>query len=323
MKAVVLTRYGSPKFLQVNEVAKPQIKDNEVLIKVKASTVTRADTMMRQANPFISRLILGFFKPRKNIVGTGFAGVVVEAGNSVTQFKEGDEVFGESGVNFGANAEYVSVAADGVIALKPTDLSFEEAATISDGALTSLNFLKNIANLQPGQKILINGASGSLGVAAVQLAKYYGAEVTGVCGPTNVELVKSLGADHVINYRETDFTKNGEKYDIIYDTVRKTTHAKSKGSLTEKGIYMSPVLKLKLLWNMILTSKSKTKKAKFTATGLQPAEGLRELLSELKTIIKAGKYKVIIDRRYKLEQAPEAHQYVDLGRKKGNVVIVV
>ncbi len=323
MKAVVMKGYGSPDVLQVEEVAKPTPEANEVLIKIYASTVTKADTMMRQANPFISRFFLGFTKPKNPMTGTGFAGVIEAVGESVTLFQRGDAVFGETGVKFSANAEYVAIPEDGVVAKKPDTLSFEEAATMTDGPLTSLNFLKVLAEIQPGQKVLINGASGSLGTAAVQLAKAFGAEVTGVCGPTNVELVESLGADHVIDYSEVDFTKTGQTYDVIYDTVGKSSFSRAKGALTPNGVYLSPVLGLSLLLQMIKTAVVGGKKAKFSATGLLPIPELRELVNELKTIVAAGKLRTVIDRRYSLAQTAEAHRYVDTGHKKGNVVIQI
>ena len=247
----------------------------------------------------------------------------MEIGKAVTRFKVGDAVFGETGVNFGANAEYVCAPEDGVLLRKPDTISYEDAATLSDGPLTSMNFLKEMAKIKKGQKVLINGASGSLGTAAVQLAKYFGAEVTGVCGPNNIELVKSLGADRVIDYSSDDFTRNGETYDIIYDTVGKLSFSRCKGSLSENGIYLSPVLGLGLLFQMIKTSLFGTKKALFSATGLRPAAELRPLLQEIKEFIETGHLTLIIDKCFPLEQTVEAHRYVDTGHKKGNVVLVV
>ena len=323
MKAVVCTTYGSPDVLQLREVDKPIPKENEVLVQVQASTVTAADTMMRKADPFISRFFLGFTKPNNPITGTGFAGIVEEIGSSVQQFKAGDAVFGETGVDFSANAEYVCVSETGVLAKKPANMTFEEAATICDGPLTSLNFLKNLGNIQAGQKVLINGASGSLGTAAVQLAKHFGAEVSGVCSTANVELVQALGADQVIDYTKIDFTRAGQTYDIIFDTIGKSSFSRSKSVLKPTGLYLSPVLGLSLLLQMMQTSIIGTKKAKFSATGLLPVPELRKMLDELKEIIEAGQLKSVIDRRYALEQAAEAHRYVDTGRKKGNVVLTV
>lgn len=321
MKAIVLTRYGSPDNLEMQEVSIPIPKDQEVLVKVAATTATTADTMMRKATPFISRFFLGFFRPRKAITGTGFAGEIVKVGKEVTHFQVGDQVLGETGTDFGANAEYVSVSEKGVVAKMPSNLSFEEAATLTDGPLTSINFLRNLGKIKSGQKVLINGASGSLGTAAVQLAKYYGAKVTGVSSAKNAEMVQSLGADHVIDYHRTDFTNTGEQYDIIFDTVGKSSFSQSKKALKANGIYLSPVLDISLLFQMLRTSKSR-KKAVFSATGLLPQEELRQLLGEVIGIIEGGYLKPVIDRKYPLEKAVEAHRYVDTGRKRGNVVLL-
>lgn len=322
MKAIVLTKYGSPDNLEVQEVARPVPKDNEVLIKVTASTVTAADTMMRKADPFISRFFLGFFRPSKAVTGTGFAGKIVATGKEVTRFKTGDQVLGETGIDFGANAEYVSLSEDAVITHLPANMSYDEAATLTDGPLTSINFLKNLGEIKSGQKVLINGASGSLGTAAVQLAKYYGAEVTGVASARNEAFVKSLGANHFIDYTTTDFTKTGMQYDIIFDTVGKSNYGKSKKALTSNGRYLSPVLSVPLLLQMIWTAKMSQKKAIFSATGLLPHKELKALLEEVIELIEGGYLKSVVDRRFPLEEAPDAHRYVDTGRKRGNVVLL-
>ncbi|MFZ1806194.1 MAG: NAD(P)-dependent alcohol dehydrogenase [Cyclobacteriaceae bacterium] len=323
MKAIITKKYGSPEVLQLKDIVKPKPKANEVLVRIHASSVTAADTMMRRGKPFYGRLFIGLLKPNNPISGTGFAGIVEAVGKDVTHFTEGDAVFGESVLGAGTNAEYVCVAENGVIISKPANISFEEAASICDGPLTSINFLKNLASIQPGQKVLINGASGSLGSAAVQLAKYYEAEVTGVCSTTNIELVRSLGADHVIDYTQQDFTKSGVQYDVIYDTVGKSTFSKAKKVLTTDGAYISPVLNFTLLIQMIWTSVIGKKKAKFSATGILPVPALRDLLYELRAMICAGYLKSIIDRAYSLEQIAEAHTYVDNGHKRGNVVLAI
>lgn len=323
MQAAVLTRYGSPDFIQIQEVQKPVPKANEVLVKVHATTVTAADTMMRRAEPAIARLFLGFSRPRNNIMGTGFAGRVVAVGADVKEFEIGDEVFGETGVGFSANAEYIAVTEDGVIDWMPPNISFEEAATMTDGPLTSFNFLKNLAQIKAGQSVLIIGASGSLGTAAMQLAKHFGAHVTGVASTRNLELVKSLGADEVVDYTQTDFTKTGKKYDLIFDTVGKSSFSKSKNSLTENGMYLSPVLRFSLLLQMMWTSVFSCKKAKFDATGLRPRRLLRVDLEELGELVETGQLRIIIDKKYPLAKAAEAHRYVDTGRKRGNVVLLV
>ena len=323
MKAIVSTKYGSPDVLQLKEVEKPIPKDHEVLIRVRAASVTAADGMMRKGIPFYGRLFIGLMRPNNPIPGTGFAGVIEAVGKEVKLFKEGDSVFGETGVGFSTNAEYVCVPEEGVLTTLPNNMSYEEAAPVCDGALTSLSFLKDIGKIQSGQRVLINGASGSLGSSAVQIAKNFGAEVTGVCSTTNLEMVKSLGAEKVIDYTKEDFIKTGQIYDIIFDTVGKSSFSCCKDSLRENGVYLSPVLGLPLLFQMIWTSKVGSKKAKFSATGLRPVSELRALLSELKESIEEGKIKSVIDRSYPLEQTAEAHRYVDKGHKKGNVVITV
>lgn len=323
MKATICTKYGSPDVLQFTEVPKPTPGENEILVKVHAASVTAADGMIRKGTPFYGRFFIGLMKPKMPIPGTGFAGVIESVGKNVTQYKEGDRVFGETGLGFSAQAEYVCVAEESVLKTMPTNLSFEEAAPVCDGALTSMNFLKVLANIRRGQKVLIIGASGSLGSSAVQLARHFGAEVTGVCSTTNVKMVKSLGAGKVIDYSVEDFTKAGKTYDIIYDTVGKSSFSRCKSSLREDGVYVSPVLGFPLLLQMLWTSKIGRKKAKFSATGILPASKLRALLQEVKELIEAGVLRSVIDRRYPLEQAAEAHRYVDQGHKKGNVVLLL
>ncbi len=321
MKAIVNTKYGSPEVLKLQELAKPIPKKNEILIKVYASSVTRADTMMRQGKPYIGRLFLGLRKPKTLITGTGFSGIIEAVGNKVSLFKEGEAVFGESIFAAGTNAEYVCVAEDGIVATKPDTMKHIEAASVCDGALTSMNFLKNLGEIKPGQKVLIHGASGSLGTAAVQLAKYFGAEVTAVCSSPNFALVKSLGADHTIDYTQEDFTKNKLQYDIIYDTVSKISYPNCCYSLTPNGVYMSPVLSISLLFQMMLTSMFSKRKAKFSATGILPVKELSQMLTELCVIIELEKLKTVIDTTYTLEQIVEAHAYVEQGHKKGNIVL--
>lgn len=322
MKAIICTRYGGPEVLELQEIAMPTPKANEVLVRVKASAVTAADGMMRKGVPYYGRLIMGFTKPKYPVTGTGFAGEVIATGKAVTQFEVGDMVFGESVFGAGANATYLCIAEDAVLTTLPSNLSYEAAATVCDGPLTSLNLLRDVAGIKAGQKVLIIGASGSLGTAGVQLAKYFGAEVTGVCSTKNVAMVKSLGADHVIDYTETDFTQNGQTYDLIYDTVGKSSFKESKDSLSPEGTYLSPVLSLPLLFQMMSTSIVGAKKVKFAATGMRPAAELRPMLEELQKLLAAGTLKMIIDRRYLLERVVIAHEYVDQGHKKGNVVLL-
>lgn len=323
MKAIVSVRYGGPEVLQLQTVDKPIPKADEVRIKIRAASVTRAETMMRTGYPLLGRLFMGLTKPKNAISGTGFAGEVDAIGAKVSGFKKGDQVFGESLQHFGTYAEYVCIKEEGIITKKPESLSYEEAAVMGDGPITSWNFLKKVTNVQPGQRILINGASGSLGTAAVQLAKHFGAIVTGVCSARNIEMVKSLGADEVIDYTAVDFTQNGQTYDIIYDTVGKSSFSDCKKSLTPKGAYISPVLDASLLLQMLRTSLFGGKKALFSATGTLSTATIRLFLQEIKELIMAKKLKSIIDKRYTLEQTPEAHQYLDTGRKRGNVVLLL
>lgn len=321
MKAIVSTQYGAPEVLQLQEVSTPTPTENEVLIRIHAASVTAADSMMRKGSPYIGRLFLGLRKPNNPIPGTGLAGKIEAVGKSVTRFRVGDEVFGESIATFGAYAEYVCLPEDGLITTKPAHMTYEQLAGICDGALTSLNLLREQANIQEGQKVLIIGASGSLGTAAVQLAKNFGTEVTGICSGKNVDMVKSLGADHVIDYSITDFTKNGQTYDIIYDTVGKSSFSKSKDSLTEKGIYLSPVLDFPNIFQLLKTSLFGSKKVKFDATGARPVPQLKGMLEELRVMLEAKKLTSIVDKRYSLAQVAEAHSYVDTGHKRGNVVL--
>jgi len=278
---------------------------------------------MREGSPFIGRFFIGLMKPKNPITGTGLAGKVEAVGKDVKQFKKGDQVFGESVLGSGTNAEFVCVHEEGVLATLPNNMTYEESAPVCDGALTSLSFLKDIGKIQSGQRVLVNGASGSLGSSAVQIAKYFSAEVTGVCSTTNLEMVKSLGADKVIDYTKEDFTKGGQTYDIIFDTIGKRSFSQCKGSLTPKGVYLSPVLGLPLSFQMLWTSMTGSKKAKFSATGIRPKSELRMLLKELKEAIEAGKLKSVMDRCYPLEQTARAHSYVGKRHKKGNVVITV
>jgi NADPH:quinone reductase-like Zn-dependent oxidoreductase len=316
MKAIVYTKFGPPEVLHLQEVEKPAPKDNEVLIKILATTVVKEDPDMR-ASPGFN----GFLKPRNPILGQELAGEIESIGRDVTRFKSGDQVFGFD--MFGAYAEYKCMPENGALAIKPVNLSYEEAATVPNGALTALPFLRDKGAIQSGQTVLIYGASGSVGVAGVQLAKYYGAEVTGVCSSANLEWVKSLGADRVIDYTREDFTENGKTYDIIFDTVGKRSFSECKGSLTDEGIYLStvptPVIMLQALW----TAKLGSKKVKFTAAGLRPASEKIKDLVFLAELIEAGKIKPVIDRCYPLEQIAEAHRYVEKGHKKGNVVITL
>lgn len=321
MKAVVSTGYGGPEILQLQTVSIPVPGDDDVLVQIKAASITTAETMMRTGYPLIGRLFTGIRKPKNRISGTGFAGVVVAVGDKVTNFDVGDRVFGESLDTFGTYAQYICVASGGIVDHIPENISYEEAAVVGDGPVTSLNFLKNLCKLQPQSSVLIIGASGSLGTAAIQLAKYYGAIVTGVCSDKNTALVKSLGADKVINYEVEDFTQNGLTYDIIYDTVGKSSYAACKDSLSHDGIYMSPVLSLGLLFQMLWTSFASNKKAKFAATGMLPHHTIQMYLQEIGSLMAVGKLKNIVSRRFAIGEIPDAHREIERGHKIGNFVV--
>jgi len=317
MKAVICTNYGLPEVLQIREVEKPTPGKNEILVKIRATSVTSGDARIRRADPFIIRLIFGFKKPRRSILGIVVAGEIETVGKEVSQFKPGDQVFGTTGMAFGTYAEYVCVAEDGVLALKPKDMTYEEAAAIPFGATASLHFLRK-AKIKKGHKILIYGASGALGTAAIQLAKYYGAEVTAVCSTSNLEMVLKLGADMVIDYTKKDFTKNGERYDIIYDTVGKSSYSESLKSLNKNGTM--------LLANAGLSSTIKGLLTSLLGGKNVIAGIIKETAADMniiKELIDSGHLKAVIDKSLPLEQISHAHALVDGGHKKGNVVITI
>ncbi len=330
MKAIVYTQYGSPDVLQLKEIAKPTPKDNEVLVKIYATTVNFGDIMARnfkEVTPsqffmplFLwipARLAFGISKPRKHILGNEFAGEIVAVGQTVKRFKVGDPVFGYRGQSMGTNAEYVCVPEDGLVTTKPSNMTYEEAAAVPYGALTALNLLRKV-NIQRGQKVLINGASGGIGSYALQLAKYYDAEVTGVCSTPGLEYVKALGADKVIDYTREDFTQSGETYDLILDVLGKSSFSKSKSALKPNGRLMYTSFKMKQVFQMLWTSIIGAKKVICALSGES-----REDLVLIKNLVEAGKIKAVIDRCYPLEQVAEAHRYVETGHKKGNVIITM
>ena len=322
MKAIVHTKYGPPDELQLKEVEKPIPGDNEVLIKINATTVTTTDcnarnfTFVPGSFMLFARLMFGFKKPRIKILGIDLAGEIEAIGKDVKLFKAGDQVFGSPGTKFGGHAEYCCVPENGALAKKPADLSWEEAAAISLAGNTALFFIRDLAKIQPGQTILIHGASGAIGTYAVQLAKYYGAVVTGVCSATNAALVKSLGADKVIDYTKEDFTKSLERYDFVFSVVGKTTFSQCKGILKPKGIYLENMMEIKDFLEVLWTSLTGGKKIK-GGVSMERADNLNFFVE----LIESGKLNPVIDKVYPLERTAEAFQYVEQGHKKGNVVI--
>ncbi|MRN52298.1 NAD(P)-dependent alcohol dehydrogenase [Paenibacillus monticola] len=320
MKAIVCTQYGSPDVLQLKEVDVPTPKDDEVRIRIHAAVVTPSDCAFRKADPFMVRFLYGLRRPKYAILGVELSGEIEAVGKNVKLFKPGDQVFGVSPRTFGAHAEYKCLPESDPLALKPANMTYEEAVGICDGALTALIFLRDTAEIQRGQKILINGASGSVGAYAVQLAKIFGAEVTGVCSTTNVDLVKSLGADKVIDYTTEDFTKSALTYDVIFDAVGKSSYSRCNRSLTQSGVFLSTAPTLGIMLQMLWTSKIGSKKAMFTAAGLKQN---KENLVFLRELVEAGKLQSVIDRHFPLEQSAKAHRYVEQGHKKGNVIITI
>ncbi|MEL6842351.1 MAG: NAD(P)-dependent alcohol dehydrogenase [Bacteroidota bacterium] len=320
MKAIIQSQYGGPEVLSLQEVNKPQPGPTEVLIKVVASSITTADSMMMTGKPYIGRLLLGIAKPKYPIPGTGFAGVIEAVGAEVSRYQIGEEVFGESIKVFGTQAQYLCLPEDDLFMHKPASISFEEAATVGDGVMTSLNFLQLVTTVIPGKRVLINGAAGSLGSAAVQIAVHYGAQVTAVCSTKNIDFVKSLGAHQVIDYTKEDFTKRKNQFDIIYDTVGKSSFSAAKESLTKDGIYASPVLDGKLLLQVLWTSLFGSKKAKFSATGAISLQAKRQIQATARNLMSLGKVKPFISKTFRLEEFREAHRLIASGHKKGNIV---
>ena len=321
MKAVVCTKYGAPDVLQVMDVEKPVPKDNEVLIRVYAVVATPSDCAFRKGEPVVVRVFTGLSKPKQPIPGDLLAGEIEAVGERVTRFKKGDRVLGSTGTAFAAHAEYSCVPEDGGLAIMPANMTFDDAAAICDGGMTALPFIEEKAHAGSGMSILINGASGSLGTFAVQLAKGFGASVTGVCSTANLELVRSLGADRVIDYTQEDFTTSGGTYDVVFDAVAKSSFSRCAGLLNPGGLYLTtfptPAVLLRMLW----TSVRGGKRAMFVATGMRTTAEKQRDLHRLNELYEAGKIKAVIDRRYPPEQMAEAHRYVEQGHKKGSVVI--
>lgn len=325
MKAVVYHEYGGPEVLQLADVPKPSPAADEILIRVHATSVTTGDVNLRGFTFIpagmrgLTRLAFGIRKPRQSILGVEFAGEVAEVGADVSEFAVGDAVFGLTGGGFGAYAEYKTMAAHKCVVKKPASLSYEAAASFPNGALTAYTFLKKMANVQPGQRVLVNGASGSVGSAGVQLAVAFGAEVTGVCSTRNIELVQSLGAQHVIDYTQTDFTQNGETYDVIFDTVGKSSFAAAKNALSANGLYLASAGGLREIGQALRTSLFGS--AKKVKAGV--SSDSKDDLATVTALLENGKIRPIIDQTFSFDEIVEAHRYVDTGRKRGNVVITV
>lgn len=315
MKAATYSKYGAPEVLQITEIAKPGPKDNEILVKIHATAVTSGDSRLRKADPFAVRFLFGLFKPKKSVLGGVLSGTIEAVGKNVRAFEVGDEVFGSSFPDFGAYAEYISLSETAPLAKKPVNMRHEEAAALPFGGLTAWHYLQK-ANIQPGQKVLIYGASGAVGTAAVQIAKYLGAEVTGVCSTANLEMVKSLGADHVIDYTKTGFEKTLGQYDVVYETVNKASFSTCIDAVKNRGTL---ILGASMLGGMLRGAWTAATSDKKVIFGVATETAAAVLL--LKKMAEEGHLKAVIDQKYPLEQIAAAHGYVDKGHKKGNVVI--
>ncbi len=321
MKAVLYKKYGSPDVLELGELEKPTPGDNEVLVKISATTVTMVDSIFRRGDQFFARMATGPMKPKQPVLGTEFCGEVEAVGKSVKNFKPGDVVFGDSTNGSGTHAEYICLTQDGAFIHKPANISAQEAAGVAYGALTALPFIRDNGKVKSGDKVLINGASGAVGSFAVQFAKHYGADVTAVCSTANVNMVKELGADTVIDYKKEDFTRKAATYDVVFDAVGKTSFSQSKKALKPGGIFLTTVVGFPILLQMLRTSIIGNKKAAIAFTGLRSLPDKVKDLQLIKEMIEQNKLKVTIDRQFPLEQIAEAHRYVDAGHKKGNVVV--
>jgi len=315
MKAVVYEKYGSPDVLELREIAKPSVADDEVLVKVHAASIQQTDINFRTGTPFLARVLAGLFKPRNQILGCDYSGTVEATGKNVDEYSIGDEVYGQLNKRTGTHAEYVSVSMK-EISPKPKNLNFVEAASVGVAGTMALQCLRDHGEIQQGQKVLVNGASGGIGTFAVQIAKSYGTEVTGVCSTANLEMVKSIGADHVIDYTKEDFTERVDEYDIIFDAVRKNTYANCKNALTQKGIYVTTEFGPTIMLQMKMNSNPNGKRMVGMLLNVDPQD-----LVVLTELIEAGKIKPVIDRTYPLEEIADAHRYVEKGHAKGKVIM--
>ncbi len=322
MKAIVNTKYGTPEVLKIQEVNKPVPGDNEVLIKVHAAVVSSVDCTFRRGEPYFARLYFGLTKPRTKIQGTEFAGRVESVGKDVTRFKAGEKVIGSPSAAFGAHAEYLSMAENGALAFMPANLSYAEAAGMCEGGNTALPFVRDEAKIKTGQSIVINGPSGSVGACSVQLAKHYGAEVTGICSTANLEFVKSIGTDRVIDYTVENFTKVSESYDFVFEAVDKSSFSECKNVPKPGGVYLATVLTFANLFQMLWTSMIGSKRVIFAATGLRPADKQAKHMAYLAVLTESGVIKPSISKIYKPEEIAEAQAHIETGHKRGNIVLV-
>lgn len=321
MKSIIVNAYGGPEVLEVKNIEKPSPKSNEVLIKIQATSVTAAATMMRTGKPYFGRLFTGLTKPKVKTPGTDLAGVIESVGTEVTKFKIGDKVMAATDLKCGAYSEYICLPEDEMIVQQPDNVSAEEATGIIDGACTAIAFFTDQVNIKEGDKVLINGASGSIGTAAIQLAKSFGAEVSAVCSTKNIDLVKGLGADKVLDYTKNELEKSTEQYDIIFDTVGVLSYLKTKKHLTERGIFLTPVLKMPVLLNMLFVSPFTKKKLKFAATGLRKFDLRMRDFKRVKDMLANNTLTTVIDKVFSIDEMQDAHRYVDTGHKRGNVVV--
>lgn len=323
MKAIIYTAYGKTDVLHLQEIPVPVPGPTEILVKIHATTVTPVDTAFRAGRPYIARLYAGLFKPKRQVLGTELAGRVETVGAQVSRFQPGDDIFASTADGSGAHAEYITLPEHGAQTYMPTNMSYEQAATISNGGLTALPFLRDNGQIKPGQRVLINGASGAVGSKAVQLAKYFGTHVTGVASTHNIDFVRQLGADEVIDYTKTDITKSEQRFDIVFDTSGTARFGNFKRILTPKGRFLTTDISLSAIFYMLKTAIFGSKKAIFAATGLRSAEDQIKDMSILKSLIEQSKLQTTIDRCYSFENIGKAHDYVEHGQKRGSVVVTV
>jgi NADPH:quinone reductase-like Zn-dependent oxidoreductase len=317
MKAVIYEKYGSPEVLELREIDKPSVADDEILVKIHAASIQQTDIRFRTGTPFLARVLAGLLKPKNQILGCDYSGIIEAKGKNINEYNVGDEVYGQLDKRTGTHAEYISLSMKEV-SPKPKNLNFVEAASVGVAGTMALQCLRDHGEIQRGKKVLINGASGGIGTFAVQIAKSYDTEVTGVCSTTNLELVKSIGADHVIDYTKEDFTERVDEYDIIFDAVRKNTFANCKNALTSKGIYVTTEFGPSIMLQMKMNSNPNGKRMVGMLGNIDPED-----LVFLTELIEAGKIKPVIDRTYPLEEIADAHRYVDQGHAKGKVIIKI